>query len=751
MRLAMSCTLRGPRWLLATIGGLLSLVASATAADFSWQAIDDATFSQPSNWSPASGIPGPADRAIFDRGQDAQSNVLFNTNPVNTQLLIRYDDVTFLLAGRTYTLTGASPAVPSVIVGDADNPRSDLWLDGGTLQTVNSAIGWAEATDAAAVVDAATWTASQGFVIGASGFGRLDILGGGSVQNQFAILGDQATADGTVSIAEGSSWTSSQQILVGGDGVGEFNVEDGGTASAGQAIVANGATSTGFLTVTGIGSQLSVTQPLVVGNAGYGRLDIFDGGRVISPGASLAVAADSSGIVAVSGDAAQWQITGDLNVGGSDTAPGGAGTLFIESGATIDMSGTTLIWPEGFVSLRGGTLRTRAIDNRGSIEYLFGTLHLTASDFTIGAAGMFGASLAISPGMDMIVDRHTAIDPDALLAIIDGSYTAGTLDQQGRVAIIEGALSVRGGGTNHALGKIRAIDSVLEFPAVATQAFVNLGQFDLIDTDVSGALNSPAGSTINIGGSVRFSGPVRGGANFLGSGIVQFDGNYDPGDGIGRVLFDGDVTLGADNDLRLDLGGTAPGQHDQLDVFGHVTLGGTLNLVLAEGYVPQNGHEFPLILYGSTSGSFSDVDYPPIADGLSWRLAAESDALTLAVLSSQMPGDIDGDGDVDRTDFRQFMTHYGRTSGATWSQGDFTGDGRTTLADLVMLRNHLSSSPSPDAAAVPEPGGLATAILAIASALLWRRRSMERFVKTNGWRRYRHRAFATTRHIAGGR
>jgi len=48
-----------------------------------------------------------------------------------------------------------------------------------------------------------------------------------------------------------------------------------------------------------------------------------------------------------------------------------------------------------------------------------------------------------------------------------------------------------------------------------------------------------------------------------------------------------------------------------------------------------------------------------------------------------LPGDCDGDGDVDMSDLATVLRNYGTTSGATWEMGDFDGDGDVDIYDLV--------------------------------------------------------------------
>ena len=81
-----------------------------------------------------------------------------------------------------------------------------------------------------------------------------------------------------------------------------------------------------------------------------------------------------------------------------------------------------------------------------------------------------------------------------------------------------------------------------------------------------------------------------------------------------------------------------------------------------------------------------------------------------------LPGDANGDGNVDVNDLTVVLTNFGRT-GMTWSQGDFNGDGAVNVNDLTIMLTNFGqsfSSPAAAAAAVPEP---ATLLLAAAGAI----------------------------------
>jgi hypothetical protein len=91
--------------------------------------------------------------------------------------------------------------------------------------------------------------------------------------------------------------------------------------------------------------------------------------------------------------------------------------------------------------------------------------------------------------------------------------------------------------------------------------------------------------------------------------------------------------------------------------------------------------------------------------------------LTIDVESTLSPGDIDEDGDVDRSDAARFAIFYGRETGSIWTTGDFDGDGTTSVHDLALLQSSLGTSGSP--LAVPEPSGCMLALVAFLAAALY--------------------------------
>jgi hypothetical protein len=96
------------------------------------------------------------------------------------------------------------------------------------------------------------------------------------------------------------------------------------------------------------------------------------------------------------------------------------------------------------------------------------------------------------------------------------------------------------------------------------------------------------------------------------------------------------------------------------------------------------------------------------------------------VINEQLPvaGDLDGDFDVDPTDYGLLKGNW-RMTVPVGTGGDFTGDGTVSLQDFVIFRGHYETFNGLGSAAalsaVPEPASIALAIVAV-PALWWLKR-----------------------------
>jgi hypothetical protein len=86
-----------------------------------------------------------------------------------------------------------------------------------------------------------------------------------------------------------------------------------------------------------------------------------------------------------------------------------------------------------------------------------------------------------------------------------------------------------------------------------------------------------------------------------------------------------------------------------------------------------------------------------------------------------VPGDFDGDGDVDGADFVAWQTNFPTATGATLAQGDADGDGDVDGADFVVWQTNFPFTPGPGATPVPEPYAWLMWLMGVFAPVIWRR------------------------------
>jgi autotransporter-associated beta strand protein len=143
-----------------------------------------------------------------------------------------------------------------------------------------------------------------------------------------------------------------------------------------------------------------------------------------------------------------------------------------------------------------------------------------------------------------------------------------------------------------------------------------------LGTTVLGSDNSYRGTTTVNGGSLIVDGSIAsvetvvnangllGGKGFVGGNVVS-SGIVSPGDSPGTLHVSGDYTQNSNGTLRIEVAGTSPGQFDVLQVGGHASLGGTLQLIRLGNFQLQVGDKLTFLTAGrGVSGTFSTLENP---------------------------------------------------------------------------------------------------------------------------------------------
>lgn len=233
--------------------------------------------------------------------------------------------------------------------------------------------------------------------------------------------------------------------------------------------------------------------------------------------------------------------------------------------------------------------------------------------------------------------------------------------------------------------------------------FVNAtGRIELLggELSVTGPMTTAGTIVVADGATLSASGgafTANAGSTFTGSGTLSVGGSVNlssstiaPGDTTGTLSIvgtPGDVLLGGASVLNSQLGGAAAGQFDVLSVSGAITLDGTLNLTLVNGFVPQVGQTFAVVTAGSLSGTFATITGTDLGGGRELQLSYTGTSVVVTVTGEVTPGDVNGDGTVNLTDLSLLLAAFGTCSGdaAFNADADINDSGCVDLVDLSQL------------------------------------------------------------------
>jgi T5SS/PEP-CTERM-associated repeat protein len=543
--------------------------------------------------------PGTSDHVIFSRAA-ATYSVAFTGDNVSDRASVRQGNVTWNLAGATYSLTNSSLTTPSLTVAEFQGTAT-LNISAGALNSVNATIG------------------------GSPG------------------------GNGAVNALAGSNWTNSAALTVSGGGLAALTIADQGRVYVGTNLA------------IGAGGTLNV-------NGGTLRFDSF------SP-----VAASTLNFTA-----GTIQVSGDRTI----DSDGAIGAFFgvpptISTGKQLVVEGNATISAAAPITLAGGMLAAASLTmSSGSqlvstlpsqvtapVSALAGsTINVASGHLTLGDAtksnGFYGnGTLTVGPNIVTLADADGAVLDSAAQVTLGGATSGGTLASAAGFTLNAGG-QISGHGT-------------IDTPNIGASPVTNSGA-------ISGtSLEQP----ITTNGYVTGTGSMDN---------IQINGTYSPGPGAASVSLGSVVYAGA---LEIEIGGTTPGgEFDQLNHTlgdGAAALGGALDVSLINGFVPAANDMFEILTaVGGITATFSTTNLPALPGSLIWNVVYSANAVDLAVEMPivMLPGDFDGNGVVDMSDYVVWRVGLGTTY---------------TQADYDVWRSHFGQTAGGSGAAVsaivPEP------------------------------------------------
>lgn len=224
---------------------------------------------------------------------------------------------------------------------------------------------------------------------------------------------------------------------------------------------------------------------------------------------------------------------------------------------------------------------------------------------------------------------------------------------------------------------------------------------------------------------------IRSEGLLAGSGVIEAifentSGTIAPGGPeIGTMTFDDILTLTSAGVVEIDVSGLVPSSsHDRIQVNGPVSLGGMLNVELANNYQPPvvGTDDITILQSNVRLGTFANsgqaMDFENGRFGL---IGYTSQDVTLSMYQA-LPGDANGDRTFDSNDLIQVFQsgeYEDDLSGnSTWAEGDWNGDGEFDSSDMIAAFQTGNYSTGLFAT-VPEPRS--TSVLLLPLLILLRR------------------------------
>jgi large repetitive protein len=636
------------------LAAALLTAASVEATDLIWVGDPggNGNWNAATNWSPAQ-VPTAADNTWITNNGTYTVTVPAGTTAVDNSLILGGSSGTQTLAvdRATLTINGASTI----------NPNGQLtWLVAQSVVTgagnlaVNGVLNWADGTMSGTGVT----------TIG--GNGVLGIGSGGVTLGRTLNNGGNGTwAGGNLTISPGNTFNN----LAGGT----FDITADGRLSGAATTPINNSGLLRLKAGTSVGTtitaplnnsaNLQVLAPALNLNLGGTHIGTFSnapGSTLNLGGGSHALTASSSvkgaGTLSVSGGAT-LAASGSFGTGTTLGVTAGIVTLAAGcnvAGTTVNVGGSGAVLnfnsasPVAAINLTGGTLGgTSPINVTGPLTLRGGSVTnslVTASGgLAIAGNTTLNGAKVVNPGTAIWSAGNLTGANGAAISNLLGATFINTFD--GNAATGAGAtpLFVNAGSFQKTNGTAALGTTSIDFQ------FLNTGTVEVRTNTLRYNLNQQtAGLTMLDGGDLSAQAqPIQLlGGSLVGTGLVTVantmavinSSSLSPGLPIGELAVSGNYQQTASGVLNIDLGGYTPGATFDLITVGAggaggvATLGGALNVTLANGFSPTNGATFTFLTAASRVGAFATFNYPSNDIGMQVSYDATSAKVTVSNL-----------------------------------------------------------------------------------------------------------------------
>lgn len=430
--------------------------------------------------------------------------------------------------------------------------------------------------------------------------------GSGPLMNHSLLLGDGTIAGSGGFTNTGSVYVVGGTLALSNTGTNTNSGQIGVSLGQQLRLLGSNLISTGMIELEGgvISGSAMLNNSTGIVN-GYGTISspFANAGALVVEGGILAVSTTfaNSGEVVLAGGLATLSGSGAMNNSGIVRGDGAIAKIVNNNaGGEIRAENGKRIRFQGSVGANAGTIQLQG----GAVEFV--------SALTNAAAGQIqGRGMFSTGGAGLTNNGHMAL-------------SGGITDIHGDV--------------HNATG-------------VVSRGIIISGNADVTFwDDVSNTANSlfrvSSGSSITLFGSYSGSG-ISGNGN-----DIHLEADVNPGFSSAIVDFGGNVHFSPSTRLNIEIGGTTPGvQYDQVRVSEQLSLHGTLDVSLINGFSPELDDSFVILDWGTLVGAFADMQLPALAGSLAWNTSQLYSTGTLTVVAVDLPGDYNDDGVVDAADY----------------------------------------------------------------------------------------------------
>ena len=425
---------------------------------------------------------------------------------------------------------------------------------------------------------------------------------------------------------------------------GTLLVNREGSTSGTRLLMATSGTIGGDATIV-----LNDTSPATAGRAQFidlvGGLTTTLAETVLVRGSGqISAGLISNGVIRADADGWDLAITGTAKTNNNLMEATDNGSLVLA--APIEQSAA------GRVVADGGVVSLRSTITGGQIDGRLGIFQVAGGNGVLDSVDRVRGTVEIQNGRDLQLRGDMTLD--GMIVINREGSTSGT------------RLLAATDGTIDGSGEIFLNDSTTTSTAGRAQ-FIPLigGLTTTLGPDIALTGNG------NLGGTMVIRGRIAPGKAGSGPGETGF------------LRHTGTLTMADSTVVEIQIGGRAENEFDQIDGSAAITVGGTLDASIIDGFVPDVCENFTVIAGSSVTGEFDTLVPPAAGSNQKWRLFYTGNSVELR--NTCLP-DIDGDCELTIFDFLAFQNLFDMGS----AEADFDGDGSLTIFDFLAFQNAFS-------------------------------------------------------------